>query len=515
MKSYEKKCTLGKCSFNPNPTEMNRRRFLKQSAWAIPALAIPEWILADPYRPLPLQTKPVSPVRIRGVVQSGGKGVPWVAVTDGVSVVTTDAKGVFTLVSTSNRSFVYISTPASYKIPQNTTGTARFYRPIQPNAKGEMDVVFTLQPDETNQDRHRFLALGDVQTQNKYETARFLNETVPDMQQTLRASSAAFGVAVGDIMFDDLTLYPDYEAGVQQMGIPFFQVMGNHDLDFDGFTDESTRTFTRHFGPTYYSFNRGAVHYVVLEDVMWVKSGYLGYIHQEQLAWLEQDLALVEKGRPVVLFWHIPGLSTQYARDGESRPNIANCVTNREAIYRLLKPYQAHLISGHTHEHEHVYEGGVHEHILATVCGAWWSGDICSDGAPNGYAVFEANGESLSWRYKATGKPDDHQIRLYKAGSEPNAPDEFVANVWDWNPDWQVVWYEDGIRKGHMSRRLGYDPLAVEQMLGNQKPTRRTWAEPNRTHHLFYAPTPAPSVNVTVEATDPFGKTYSQAFRTQ
>ncbi|HCR48959.1 MAG TPA: metallophosphoesterase, partial [Bacteroidetes bacterium] len=263
---------------------MNRRRFLKQSAWAIPALAIPEWILSDPYRPLPMNTLPFTPVRIRGAVQSNGKGIPHVAVTDGISVVTTDAKGTFTLISTSNQPFVYVSIPAGYKIPQNATGTARFYQPIRSDNKGEMTALFTLQPEDVSQESHRFLALGDVQTQNKYETARFLNETIPDIQQTLNTGMAAFGVSVGDIMFDDLSLYPDYEAGVQKTGIPFFQVMGNHDLDFDGFTDESsTRTFTRHFGPTYYSFNRGAVHYVVLEDVMWVKSGYLGYIHQEQL----------------------------------------------------------------------------------------------------------------------------------------------------------------------------------------------------------------------------------------
>ena len=35
-----------------------------------------------------------------------------------------------------------------------------------------------------------------------------------------------FGIAVGDIMYDDLTLYPEYERAVQRVGVPFFQVVG-------------------------------------------------------------------------------------------------------------------------------------------------------------------------------------------------------------------------------------------------------------------------------------------------
>lgn len=490
---------------------MKRRHFLRQ-AMALPAMTLlADWVLADPYRPLPSLTSSGAPVRIRGMVQSGGKGIPRVAVTDGLSVVTTDVKGMYTLVTTSDRSYVYLSVPSGYQIPTHATGTAKFFQFIRPDAKGEMMANFSLTPLAASDEAHRFLALGDVQTQNKYETGRFLNETVPDMQATLRKEPAAFGISVGDIMFDDLSLYPDYEAGVQQTGIPFYQVVGNHDLNFDGFTDESsTRTFQQHFGPTYYSFNRGAVHYIVLENVMWFKGGYLGYITNEQLAWLAQDLALIEKGRTVVLFWHIPGITTQHTRFKESKPNIGVSVNNREAVYQLLRPYQAHIISGHTHEHEHIFEGGVHEHILATVCGAWWSGDICTDGAPNGYAVFEAKGESLSWRYKATGQAENFQMHVHPVGSDPAAPDELVVNVWDWDPKWQVVWYEDGIRKGEMARRTGVDPMAEAQMRGDQKPARRPWAEPLPTNHLFYAPVSRSAKTVVIEATDRFGRTYRQ-----
>ena len=36
------------------------------------------------------------------------------------------------------------------------------------------------------------------------------------------------------------------------------------------------------------------------------------------------------------------------------------------------------------------------QYILGTSCGAWWHGTVCTDGAPNGYGVFEYDGTSLT-----------------------------------------------------------------------------------------------------------------------
>jgi hypothetical protein len=184
-------------------------------------------------------------------------------------------------------------------------------------------------------------------------------------------------------------------------------------------------------------------------------------------------------------------------------------MTNRAVFYRLLEPYAAHVISGHTHEHEHVYEGGVHEHVQGAACGAWWTGPICYDGTPSGYGVYEVQGEALQWRYKATGHAPDHQLRVYKRGIDPAAPDEFIANVWDADPDWTVVWYEDGARRGLMARRVGTDPLSEQLHRGADLPERRGWVDPVRTEHLFYAPVAADAGEIRVEATDPRGRTYT------
>lgn len=496
---------------------IDRRSFVELSSFAAASALAPGLLARDPYRPVRRSGVEALPVRLRGRVRGNGRGLAGVAVSDGRSVVVTGRDGRYELVSSSERPFVMVSVPAGYQIPQSATGTASFYQPIAPDARGEMQASFTLDALADGDDRHAILLLADVQTEDAQEMGWFHEQTVPDVQATVRAlgNVPIAGIACGDIMYDHLELYPEYERGAKRMEVPFFQVVGNHDLDAAGHTDEaSTATFSRHFGPRYYSFDRGAVHYVVLDDVFWHGAGYLGYLDGDQLTWLEADLARVEPGRPVVVAQHIPALGSRHVREGRTSPGTAVSVTNRQYLYRLLEPYAAHVLVGHTHEQDHVFEQGVHEHVIGTVCGAWWSGPICGDGTPNGYGVFEVDGERIRWRYKATGQPADHQMRTYPKGADPGAPEEVVVNIWDWDPEWTVVWYEDGERRGAMARRVGRDPLSVELHLGPDLPPRRTWVEPYPTAHLFYAPVAAEARSVRVEATDRFGRVYTAEVET-
>jgi hypothetical protein len=438
-----------------------------------------------------------------------------VGVTDGLQVVSTDAEGRFELATTEDRGFVGLSLPSGYRVPLNSTGTARLYRPIEADRRGEATVEFALEPLRASDENHSLLLLADVQTQTRQEMEWFHEQTVPDVQATVRALGGEIvGIADGDIMYDRLELYDEYERAVEKMGVPFFQCVGNHDLDQENPTDAgSTLTFQRRFGPRYYSFNRGAVHYVVLDDVFWYGDGYIGYLGEDQLTWLASDLALVEPGAPVIVATHIPAMGGAYIRYDEAKPRIGSAITNREALYRLLEPYQAHVLTGHTHESEHIWEGGVHEHVSGTVCGAWWSGPICWDGCPSGYSVYEMRGEEVTWRYKSTGHADGHQMRLYPPGSDPTAPSEVVANIWNWDRDWTVDWFADGTRMGRMSQRMGLDPLSVELHTGPDLPPRREWVDPRPTLHLFYAPVTPGTREVRVEATDRFGRRYSEVLR--
>jgi hypothetical protein len=495
------------------PDAVSRREFLRRAGLlGVAATLLPDRLLADPYQPYLLPRAPGRPLRIRGVVRAEGRGVAGVPVTDGIRIVDTLADGTFELVSDTARDHVYLSLPSGYRIPTNPTGTARFYQPIQVGPGGEMEAEFSLEPIDGEDENHTMLLLADIQTETAEEMEQFHRETVPDLQATVGGlgEERAFAMACGDILFDDLSFFPEYERAVRQVGIPAFQVVGNHDLDFDGATDESsTRTFRNHFGPAYYSFDRGHVHYVVLDDVFWHSSGYLGYLDSDQLTWLERDLSRVEAGRPVVISLHIPVEGTRDIRMGGAQPSLGGSVSNRDFLYRMVEPYATHFLSGHTHDGEHTFLHGTHAQISGTVCGAWWTGPICGDGTPKGYGVYQARGEEIRWRYKATGHGDDHQIRAYPRGAVPGAPDEVVANVWNWDPAWQVVLYEGADRRGPMASRVEQDPLAVELYGPDGLPEKRPWVRPYPTRHLFFAPVEADHGELRVVAIGRFGREFS------
>jgi hypothetical protein len=64
-----------------------------------------------------------------------------------------------------------------------------------------------------------------------------------------------------------------------------------------------------------------------------------------------------------------------------------------------------------------------------------------------------------------------------------------------------------------MGRRTGFDPLAVELMTGPTLPKKNSWADPQRTDHLFYVPVAATVREVVVRATDRFGRTFTETWR--
>lgn len=487
----------------------SRRDFLRTSGWLAASLATtPDLVLAQAAS----TSAPwaVRPVRVRGRVRTGTAGLSRVPVTDGTSVVVTDAEGYFELVTTDRTPQVSVSLPRGFRVPTQAAGTSRLHQAVQADAKGEAQLLFDLERRPEADDRHAFFVLADPQTQDETETGYFNAQTVPDVAAQVRGLNGrpAFGVGCGDLMYDRLELFPEYDRGVTAMGLPFFQVVGNHDLDMTAPTDEaSTATFRARFGPTHYSFDMGEVHYVVLDDVHWLGKGYVGYVDERQLRWLASDLALVERGRTVVVFLHIPAFCTLAPRTGLKEPATWQVVSNRQALYELLAPYKAHLMSGHTHECEHVFEGGVHEHVHGAVCGAWWTGPVATDGSPNGYGIYHVDGSTLRWQYKATGQPIAHQMRVYA----PTSGDHLLrVNIWNHDPQWQTALMVDGEPRGPLTQRTGLDPLASQLQTGSALPAKRPWVDPIATSHLFEATLPAEWREARVRVTDRFRETYEE-----
>jgi hypothetical protein len=295
--------------------------------------------------------------------------------------------------------------------------------------------------------------------------------------------------------------------------VPFFFALGNHDMTLDVRSDDwSKDTFKKNFGPDYYSFNRGKVHYVVLDDVFYVGRTYwyIAYLPEKQLAWLQQDLADVLAGSTVVIILHIP----TYSRETQAQENMLNTLQNRRHLHEMLKPFNAHIFSGHTHYNDNfVINDNLYEHVHAAVCAEFWQTPQCSDGTPQGYGVYEINGNDIQWYYKSVGYDKNFQFRAYPVGYNPEKPAAVTVNVWNYDPQWKVHWYENDLLKGEMTQYSGHDPYSTDYIVKNKTKFRYDWISTGITGHLFFAEPSAPNSKIKIEVIDRFGNKYTEELK--
>lgn len=468
---------------------MIRRKFIQNLAWLTGGIIFtacsPEKLAAGETR------------KRKGYVKSGGNGIPGVVISDGYNVVTTDAKGKYELEQHPDALSIFISTPAGYAF-KNEDSIARHYRLLS-SVSGSKDVDFDLVPLGKSDLEHQFIIWADPQVKNKSDVEKMMTQSVPDVKKWIADAgpdALIHGITVGDIVWDELEYFADYNMAVKEMGVPFFQCLGNHDMDYRKGGDEtSDDTFNLTYGPSWYSFNRGKAHYVVLDDVRYLgtERDYDGHISQAQLNWLAKDLSYVPNDHLIILCLHIP---------------VHNGVKNNSDLYAILKDRNVHIMSGHTHYNINVEQQNIYEHNHGTVCGAWWTGKICGDGTPSGYGVYTVKGNELSWQYKSVGESIDHQFSIHTKKLEDNS-NEVLVNIWNHDSAWQTNYAVDGVQKGSLEQIEGFDPVAYATLLGPDLPKPRGFAEPRKTNHLFKAILPATASQVTVTATDRFGKQYT------
>lgn len=458
---------------------------------------------------------PFMHVLLKGkVTDENSKGIADVAVTDGTTITRTDKRGEYRLQSSTQAMYVYITVPSGYEIPHDNY-IAKFYQEIVP-VKGVFKADFKLKRMTRSDRKHYTIVWADPQINDQQQADLMHSTAVPDTRkhsEELLRTAPVYGISAGDISWDAPPIIPEYKKAVRDVSIPFFQVLGNHDMDINVRSDErADSTFLKSFGPTWYSFNRGDAHYVVLDNVFYYSHGYnyIGYITEKQFKWLEQDLAAVKPGSLVFVSMHISAYTEEKRRYQRKEDDPGNVTFNRRFLFDLLKPYKAHLLTGHTHYNENRIEGGVYEHIHAALCAAWWTAPVCDDGTPGGYGVYEIDGNEVKWYYKSIGYPKEYQLRAYNKGAYPKKPNDIAVNVWNWDKDWKVVWYEDGVLKGDMRQEVDFDKTSIDYMSGPGKPARYSWIEPRLTDHIFFATPSSDAKKITIEATDRFGNKYKE-----
>ena len=249
----------------------------------------------------------------------------------------------------------------------------------------------------------------------------------------------------------DMSLYPNsakaYLDCVTQFQMPLYACPGNHDIALN---DANPRKlFNDCFGPAYYSFDFGGVHFITLDANTVVrrqgKNTIDACLDPRQMTWLRADLEAVPQQIPIICGVHIPIVSTYIQRRGggtfpEDFPIAPQFNESRaEALVALLSSYNVKLVlQGHAHENERITVKGIEFVSSISVCGCWWrSGEGFErgvDNVPRGYRIIEVREGRISHRYVSSGESKVDRRGEFLGLDDPVLPSKnmaFVFNCYD------------------------------------------------------------------------------------
>ncbi len=371
------------------------------------------------------------------------RGIKDVTVSNGKDVVTTDAKGRYELPARDNMN-VFVTQKAGYEVPVDDDNVAQFsyvhlpkgspelkYGGIEPTGDLPDAVNFPMARSAgTAKSEQNCIMGGDIQTYDEEEAEYARKGAFTDLSK--RSDYASCGALfLGDVVGDDLSLYPGIRELTGMLNGPARFLPGNHDLDLDAQSEHRFDTYRANLGADYYSYDVGDLHVVALNSVQYsTGEKYQGGLGEEQLEWLRQDIAEVPNDKTVVLAAHIPLLNFN---DQSLTQHQVQEITE---IHDIVSGHEAVAFGGHSHTTEVMREGdategwaetmGVDElpfdHITAgAISGDWYSGRVTEDGYPTalqkdgarpGVLTYESRPEGDRERFTVTGENDSEQMSL-------------------------------------------------------------------------------------------------------
>ena len=458
--------------------------------------------------------KPDAGTTVYGIVSSAGVGVENVVVSDGAEVTVTNEKGIYQLKSAKKWGYVFISVPSGYEVPSGGV-LPQFHRALKNSADVVERADFKLEKVD-GQDSYKIFMLGDMHLANRTgdlgQFAQFTSDLTDYM--TRHKGEKMYALTLGDMTWDlywysNSYYFPQYLNTInsQIKNLQIFHTMGNHDNDFQTRSDyDAAVKYVDQICPTYYSFNIGKVHYVVMDDIDCSSydgtesRNYVKSLSAEQLDWLAKDLSHVAKTTPVVVAMH-----AQVFYPTTSGFKIDHDQVNTLRLFDILDGYTVRFVTGHTHKLFNVTPDApivdghnFREYNSGSVCASWWwSGNLTpgihigTDGTPGGYGIWDVTGTDFQCLYKSTGWPEEYQFRSYDLNNvhfsmadvplmpsdisasvknaymqyvnayPQNNDNEVLINIWNWNSDWTLSVVDENRKTLPYTEVWAYDPLHI------------------------------------------------------
>ena len=462
-----------------------------------------------------------------------GAGLPGVRVSNGRDIQLTDHEGRYSIARNGDNA-IFVIKPAGWTTPvDHATMLPQIHRP--PTMPQASDFVLKHSPETAAFD---VIMFADPQPGNDEEMGYLRAQLANGSLDT----QAAFGLTLGDLVGDNLSLFDRYNQIIAQIGLPWWNLPGNHDLDFSADSSSQARAqWRRVFGPTTHAFEHGAATFIMLDNINWrgraaVANPYCGEIGPDNLAFVEALLKTTPRDRLIVLCMHIPLVSAADPKDPGSNTSDA------DALLALIAERPCVSFAGHMHTTEHHYlplPGGAlhHHHILTALSGSWWSGPMdplgqpmaqSCDGAPNGWHILSIKGNAYSTRFVSGREPAQMRIMLasekgakadvHAIGAASStipasalANTKILVNVFDGGPRTRVDACVSGCSPTVMARAARPDPL-TEKLFMQAGATRKPWVRAETSSHIWEAALPMDLAcglhRLNVTATNEYGKVH-------
>lgn len=483
-----------------------------------------------------------------------GKVLAGVQVSDGRNFTVTDAKGNFAIDSDVPLGYLFVVTPNGYEPVTYLQSRPKFWESAKPGEK----VDFCLKKID-NERPLGIIAIADPQISNRCgDVDRLKNMYLPEVNRAIDSlrnkGTEPIVMTLGDVVCDyfvargyGYTLDKFNEDF--KVNAPLYHTMGNHDNDpFKSGDINGASTWHDINGPSYYSFNRGGVHFLVLDNIVSVNAGAAPGVPgnrsthtaltKEQLDWAAKDLAfLKDKNTPVVVTMHAPFL-TYPVGEGEKIKETYRFKSGASELGELLKDFpNVRVFSGHAHKNHYSVtpEDNIREYNYAGANGGWWPASlephkanlpVCGDGSPWGIGIWDFAEKEPTHVFKAFDEPLDFQIRAYDLnrifindkeittaylpGTDVNK-NVVLANVWAYEPGCTVKMFENG-KELDVRRVRAMDPYLVSRYT---EPIKAEYGllhkgfKPESTAHMFRAQASASDTPVTIEFTDRTGRKFT------
>jgi len=511
--------------------------------------------------------KPDAGTTVYGIVSSAGVGVENVVVSDGAEVTVTNEKGIYQLKSAKKWGYVFISVPSGYEVP-SVGVLPQFHLALKNSADVVERADFKLEKVD-GQDSYKIFMLGDMHLANRTgdlgQFAQFTSDLTDYM--TRHKGEKMYALTLGDMTWDlywysNSYYFPQYLNTVnsQIKNLQIFHTMGNHDNDFQTRSDyDAAVKYVDQICPTYYSFNIGKVHYVVMDDIDCssydgsTSRNYVKSLSAEQLDWLAKDLSHVAKTTPVVVAMH-----AQVFYPTTSGFKIDHDQVNTLRLFDILDGYTVRFVTGHTHKLFNVTPDApivdghnFREYNSGSVCASWWwSGNLTpgihigTDGTPGGYGIWDVTGTDFQCLYKSTGWPEEYQFRSYDLNNvhfsmadvplmpsdisasvknaymqyvnayPQNNDNEVLINIWNWNSDWTLSVVDEKRKTLPYTEVWAYDPLHIAALsvkrFNNAKLTQTPSFITDKFTHFFKVKADDADTDLVITVKDEFGNEWTE-----